>query len=114
MMPPTDSSLALLTAEVEGRFSAAESAGETLGASLKLDFGPDGIIHVDGSVVPPRVSNLGASNKDKDAACTIRIAMADFRQLLDGELDATSAFLQGLLKVEGAMGVALKLQSVLG
>jgi putative sterol carrier protein len=113
-MPPTDSplidsSLALLTAEVRRRFSAAESAGETLGDSLKLDFGPDGIIHVDGTVVPLRVSN-----EDKDAACTIRIELANFRQLLDGELDATSAFLQGLLKVEGAMGVALKLQSALG
>ena len=107
--PPIDPSLALLTAEVERRFSAAESAGKTLGSRLKLDFGPDGIIHVDGSVVPLRVSN-----EDKDAACTIRIALTNFRQLLDGELDATSAFLQGLLKVDGAIGVALKLQSALG
>jgi putative sterol carrier protein len=100
----------LLTAEVERRFAA----GESLGASVKFDFGPDGAIHVDGSVVPPQVSYLGISNNDQEAACTIRIALADFRQLLDGELDPTTAFLLGKLKVEGAMGIALKLQSALG
>ncbi|NLA04878.1 MAG: SCP2 sterol-binding domain-containing protein, partial [Firmicutes bacterium] len=38
----------------------------------------------------------------------------DFGSLLDGKLNATSAFMAGKLKVKGDMGLAMKLQSLLG
>jgi putative sterol carrier protein len=33
--------------------------------------------------------------------------------MIDGELDGTAAFMTGKLKIEGDMGIAMKLQSVL-
>ncbi len=45
---------------------------------------------------------------------TITISEADFASLLDGQLNATSAFMAGKLKIKGDMSLALKLQGLLG
>ncbi len=79
-----------------------------LGASVKFDFPDEGCIHVDASKVPNEVTN-----DDKDADCTIRISMDDFKSMMAGDLDATMAYMTGKLKVEGDMGVAMKLSSVI-
>lgn len=79
-----------------------------LGATLKFDFGDEGIVFVDGTTVPNTVSN-----EDGDADCTMKISKDDFESMVNGELDGTTAFMMGKLKIEGSMGVAMKLQSVL-
>lgn len=53
----------------------------------------------------------GASD---NANITITMAADDFDSLLDGKLNATSAFMAGKLKVKGDMSLAMKLQSLLG
>jgi len=45
---------------------------------------------------------------------TITMAAEDFDSMLDGKLNATSAFMAGKLKVKGDMSLAMKLQSLLG
>ncbi len=45
---------------------------------------------------------------------TITMAADDFDAMLDGKLNATSAFMAGKLKVKGDMSLAMKLQSLLG
>ncbi len=45
---------------------------------------------------------------------TISMAADDFDAMLDGKLNATSAFMAGKLKVKGDMSLAMKLQSLLG
>ena len=85
------------------------------GASKKSAFGnsvkfatDQGIVHIDGNQNPPAVSN-----DDKAADCTIKMEFADFDDLINGKLDGMTAFMTGKLKIEGDMGVAMKLQSIL-
>jgi putative sterol carrier protein len=41
------------------------------------------------------------------------MSVEDFESLLAGDLDPTTAFMMGKLKVDGDMGIAMKLSSVL-
>lgn len=79
-----------------------------LGATLKFDLGDDGVVFIDGKSTPNTVSN-----DNKDADCTVGLSMEDFTAMLAGDLAPTTAFMGGKLKVEGDMGVAMKLQSLM-
>jgi len=79
-----------------------------LDATLKFDFGDDGVVFIDGVSEPNTVSN-----EDEDADCTIKISKDNFLKLVDGDLEPTTAFMMGKIKISGAMGVAMKLQSLL-
>ena len=80
-----------------------------LGATLKFDFGDDGIVFLDADTVPNVVSN-----EDNEADCTIKISKDNFESLAAGDLDPTTAFMMGKIKIQGNMGIAMKLQSVFG
>jgi len=67
-----------------------------------------GVVYIDGNSTPPAVSN-----DDKDADCTLKMDFSDFSDLIDRKLDGMTAFMTGKLKIEGDMGVAMKLQSIL-
>ena len=79
-----------------------------LGASVKWDFGDGTYLLLDAGQVPNVVSN-----EDAEADCTLKISLDDFIAMTQGELDGTSAFMSGKLKIEGDMGIAMKLQGVL-
>lgn len=50
---------------------------------------------------------------EKEADCTLEISAADYRSLVAGTLNPTEAFMNGQLKIEGDIGLALKLQNIL-
>ena len=75
------------------------------GKKVKFDFG-DQKIFLDG------VANK-VSADDEAADTTIKVKLDDFVAMAQGQLDATAAFMQGKLRVEGDMGVAMQLQSVM-
>jgi putative sterol carrier protein len=79
-----------------------------LGATLKFDMGDAGVIFIDGKSTPNTVSN-----DNNDADCTVGLALDDLESMLAGDLAPTTAFMSGKLKVEGDMGVAMKLQSLM-
>ncbi len=79
-----------------------------LGAILKFKM-DDQAITIDGNG-----SENVVSAEDKDADCTIKIAEKDFNAILSGDLNPMGAFMSGKIKVEGDMGLAMKLQSLLG
>ncbi|MDQ3140178.1 MAG: SCP2 sterol-binding domain-containing protein [Pseudomonadota bacterium] len=76
------------------------------GKRVKLDFGDQGTIMLDG------VANK-VSEEDGDADTTIKVAWDDWEAMADGRLDGMTAFMQGKLKVEGDMSNAMQLQGVL-
>lgn len=79
-----------------------------LGTTLKFDCGSEGIVLIDGAAVPNTVSN-----SDGDAACTIALSLDTLNRLILRELEPTTAFMMGKLKVSGDMSVAMKLQHLL-
>lgn len=56
----------------------------------------------------------GARAGDEEADVTLSASPETFRSLFEGELNPTAAFMTGRLSVDGNMGLALKLSSVLG
>ena len=79
-----------------------------LGYKVKFILEDDSVIFWDGTEHPPAIDN-----EDKpDATTTIRISPENLKKLMDGALDPTLAYMTGKLKVEGSMGVALKLTSM--
>jgi putative sterol carrier protein len=90
--------------EILNRFT---SAGAVVpGKRVKFDFGDAGKIFMDG--------NAGTvSTEDAAADTTIKVKLEDFVDMAEGKLDPTAAFMQGKLRVEGDMGVAMQLQGVM-
>jgi putative sterol carrier protein len=76
------------------------------GKRVKLDFGPEGIVMLDGNANE-------ATETDGPADTTIKVAWSDWEDMRDGKLDGMTAFMQGKLKVEGDMSAAMQLQGVL-
>ena len=64
-----------------------------LGATVKFDFEGAGCIFLDGKSNPNTVSD-----EDKDADCTLSMSLETFEQMRSGEVDGTSAFMQGKLE----------------
>ncbi len=95
--------LAELTEEMRRR------AGQNVKLGYKVKFVvEDGTIFWDGTEHPPEIGN-----EDKgDATTTITIAPENLQKLMAGGLDPTLAYMTGKLKVEGSMGVALKLTAM--
>lgn len=55
----------------------------------------------------------GARVGDEDTDVTLSADAETFEQILNGEMNPTSAFMSGKLSVDGDMGVAMKLAAVL-
>lgn len=59
------------------------------------------------------VDDAGAHEGDGAADVTLTADADTFRSILAGDLNATSAFMTGKLSVDGDMGMAMKLASLL-
>jgi putative sterol carrier protein len=79
-----------------------------LGYKVKFTLNDTGVIFVDATRTPPALSN-----DDGEADCTIRLSEERLAQLIDGRLSPTLAYTLGQIKVEGSLGVAMKLASLL-
>ena len=76
------------------------------GKRVKLDFGDEGVVMLDGNANQ-------VTEEDGPADTTLKVAWSDWQAMADGQLDGMTAFMQGKLKVEGDMSNAMQLQGVL-
>jgi len=76
------------------------------GKRVKLDFGGDGVILLDGAANQ-------VSEEDGAADTTIKVSWEDWQSMAAGQLDGMTAFMTGKLRIEGDMSNAMQLQGVL-
>ena len=75
------------------------------GKRVKLDFGSEGVVMLDGTANQ-------VTEEDGPADTTLKASSDDWKAMFDGSLDGMTAFMQGKLKVEGDMSNAMQLQGV--
>lgn len=80
-------------------------AGADFDGTAKFDIQGEGAVMIDGT---------GARAGDEEADVTLSADADTFQSILSGDTNPTSAFMTGKLSVDGDMGMAMKLASVLG
>ena len=87
-----------------------DRAGEFTGlkARVMFDLGDDGSLVVDATEAPPEISVEAG-----EADCTIRLSLANLEKLMAGNLSPTLAYAMGKLRIEGSMGLAMKVAALL-
>ena len=79
-------------------------AGADFDGTAKFDIEGEGAVMIDSG---------GARAADDPADVTLSADAETFQSILSGETNSTAAFMTGKLKVDGDMGMAMKLASVL-
>lgn len=94
--------------QVMERFKAQAGNTSPIGGTLKfvLDDHP---VYIDGTGEANEVSG-----DDKDADCTVTTSIETLGKITKGELNPMMAVMSGKVKISGDMGLAMKLQSLLG
>ncbi len=92
--------------EMLSTISVKAAEAPSLGSTLKFDFG-DRQLFIDGSEGTNKVSEV-----NDPAQCTVTISESDFQKLVAGQLNPMGAVMSGKIKIDGDMGVAMKLQSL--
>lgn len=97
-----------LIKEITEGLARAIGAQSGFGSVLKFDFEGAGVTRIDGKATPNVVDNV-----DGPADCTVVISAENLMKMFKRELDPTMAFMQGKMKVNGDMSVAMKLGPIL-
>lgn len=90
--------------------AAVAALNEKLGGS-SFDGSAKFVIEGEGAVV---IDASGARASDEEADVTLTASTETFQAIMEGDLNPTGAFMSGKLSVDGDMGMAMKLGSVLG
>jgi len=104
-------SLQEITTSVEEAFN--QNSGPIAGATVIYQFDITGEeegtfqLHLDNGTAKV------VQDTNSPAACTLKMSFESFKKFLAGSLSGTMAFMTGKLKVDGDLGKALKLESIL-
>ena len=79
-------------------------SGNEIGGTVKFEIEGEGCVMVD---------DAGVREGDEEADVTLSADPETFQGMMDGDTNPTSAFMSGKLKVDGDMGMAMKLASAL-
>ncbi|WP_374634645.1 SCP2 sterol-binding domain-containing protein [Paracoccus sp. (in: a-proteobacteria)] len=89
---------------VEAAVAALDEKARGFEGTAKFVIEGEGTVFIDAS---------GARAADEEAEVTLTADRATFEGLLSGDVNPTMAFMTGKLKVDGAMGTAMKLGALL-
>lgn len=93
----------ILAGAVEALNARLDGGG--IDGAVKFEIEGEGALRIDAE---------GARIDDGEADCTLFASRDTFESLLAGDLDPTAAFMSGRLRVEGDMGLAMRLGTLLG
>ena len=93
----------MIAEAVEALDAKAKASG--LSETVKFNIEGEGAVVIDGT---------GARASDEEADLTVTADAETFQGIMDGSLDSTSAFMMGKIAIDGDMGLAMKLSSILG
>ncbi len=96
---------------IPARFQARPDVVQKIDAVYQFNIsGPDGgTWSVDCTQPGGKIQPGAATN----ARCVVAATDADFLNIVNGKLNAQMAFMSGKLKIQGDMGLAMKLQQIL-
>lgn len=97
-----------LTEEIKAVIEKQAGNIDPLGSVIKFVLDDQPIL-IDGT----GDSNV-VSDEDKDADCTITTSAETIAKMKSGDLNPMMAVMSGKVKIKGDMGLAMKLQSLLG
>jgi putative sterol carrier protein len=83
----------------------AKLGGESFDSSVRVEIKSEGALIID--------SGGARVCLDDETECTLSADAETFQGMMDGSVNPTSAFMTGQLSVEGDMGAAMKLGSLL-
>jgi putative sterol carrier protein len=90
---------------LESRIDESKTAGMTATYLFEVDGAGTWTVEVNDG-------KLTVTEGGSEADCTITVSEANFEQLIGGDLNPTTAYMTGKLKVKGDMSAAMKLQKL--
>ena len=93
---------------VAQRIGAAVDADAGIAAVVKFDAGQDGVLVLDTTGKPAKVSTA-----DRAADCTIKIAAPFLMMAVDGRVPVGAAFMKFVRGVQGRQSLAVQIQPFL-
>jgi putative sterol carrier protein len=111
MADPVSSVKDVFERHIPSRFQARPDVLAKIDAVYQFDIGGPGggTWSVDCTRPGGRIQAGSASN----ASCIVAAVDQDFLAIVNGKLNAQMAFMAGKLKIQGDMGLAMKLQQIL-
>jgi acyl-CoA dehydrogenase len=90
------------------QFEKRAATAAPIGGSIKFEVDGQGLL-IDGT---GETNTVSASNGEAD--CTISLTAEVLQKLRDGEINPMMAVMGGQIKISGDMGLAMKVQSLMG
>ncbi|WP_018618184.1 SCP2 sterol-binding domain-containing protein [Spirosoma luteum] len=93
-----------LTEQIRNKVTHADD----INATVKITT-DQGVVYIDGNQSPAVVSN-----EDKPADCDLQITIDNLVKMGNGDLNPMMAVMTKKLKIDGNMGLAMKMGSIMG
>lgn len=94
--------------ELTQQFALRVGSKAAFGKTAKLDLEELGAVYIDATG-----DNIVVDNRTEDADVTLKMSVDTLTKMGKGELDGMSAYMQGLLVLEGDQSVAMMLGDIL-